>query len=554
MGGNLKYRKKSVFVLVAIIAFCLLVELLLMHRNNEALKRSVDIQQQAEALKVNTLDIIRNVHLLDLGLRGYALDSGKAMKSSMDSALSNKAKIFLRVQNSLEYLNYPLDEFNAVKESTNGYFDFIYDLKNLIDEGRRQEFLKYFVEDRGYRVWYDHRVFSKKVNAFADKVAKEAKREYNDAQRNIYMLQVAVLLIVIPTLLYTAYFSNKTVGLAEQLKNSEAERNALLEEQNERLERAVHERTQEILAQNEEIQSQSEEIVSHNEHLVAQQNQIEKQAHQLMQKNEELERIKVAISSKNASLSSEIERQNQHLSAANKELLEQNNRLEQFAYIISHNLRAPIARLIGLTSIADKNDPEDMANVFAMIKHSSQELDGIVKDLTSILSIQRLSPTLYTEIDLAEMMEKLKIIFNHEIAETNATISMNFVARTIYSLSAYVESIFLNLLSNSLKYRHPDRFLRINISSSREDGFVKIHFQDNGIGIDLTKHGQNIFNLYKRFHFHVEGKGIGLFLVKTQVEALGGTITVNSQIDQGTTFEILFRSSAEKPASAQGVS
>lgn len=546
MPENLRYRKKSVYALVTVISLCLVVELFLMHRNNLALQRSIEIQQAAEAVKVNTLDIIRNVHLLDLGLRGYALDQGEAMKSSMDSALQNKARIFLRVQKSLEALSYPLDEFNSVKDTANAYFDFIFFLKKLIDEDRRDEFLKHFVKDRGYRVWYDHRLFSRKVNAFANRVSREAKTAYEEVQWNIYVLQVAVLLIVVPTLLYTAYFSNKTVGLAEQLKNSEAERSALLQEQNTRLERAVHDRTQEILAQNEEIQSQSEEIVSHNEHLMMQQNEIEKQAHQLMQKNEELERIKDAISSKNISLASEIERQNLHLSAANKELLEQNNRLEQFAYIISHNLRAPIARLIGLTSIADQNDLADMTNVFGMIRHSSQELDMIVKDLTSILSIQRLSPTLYTEIDLTELIGKLKIIFDREIHETQATIDTNLKAKCIYSLSAYVESIFLNLISNSLKYRHPNRYLKINISSVAQDGFVRISFEDNGIGIDLSKHGQNIFNLYKRFHFHVEGKGIGLFLVKTQVEALGGTITVKSEIERGTTFEIVFKQGSEK--------
>jgi signal transduction histidine kinase len=546
MPPNLKYRKKSVYAIVAIIALCLLVELLLMHGNNKALKRNVEIQQQAEALKVNTLDIIRNVHLLDLGLRGYALDQGEAMSSPMDTALSKKAKIFLQVQTSLEFLNYPLNEFNTVKESTNGYFDFIFFLKKLIDEDRQQEFLKFFVEDRGYRVWYDHRMFSQHINEFADKVSHEAKTEYEGAQRNIYVLQIAVLLIVVPTLLYTAYFSNQTVGLAEQLKNSETERSALLQEQNERLERAVYDRTLEILAQNEEIKSQSEEIISHNDHLVMQQNEIEKQAHQLQLKNTELERIREVISSKNVSLTSEIERQNQHLSAANKELLEQNNRLEQFAYIISHNLRAPIARLIGLTSIADENDLADMGKVFGMIKHSSQELDGIVKDLTSILSIQRLSPTLYSEIDLAQLIAKLKTIFHREISETKAQIITELPVKTIYSLSAYIESIFLNLISNSLKYRHPDRHLSILISSSLQDGFVRLHFQDNGIGIDLSKHGENIFNLYKRFHFHVEGKGIGLFLVKTQVEALGGTIAVKSQIERGTTFEIHFKDGAEK--------
>lgn len=541
MVENLKYRKKAVYMLVAIIAICLLSELLLMDRNAKVLQRSIEIQQEAEALKVNTLDIIRNVHLLDLGLRGYALEQIGAMTDPMDSALANKGKIFLRVQKSLTNLNYPLDEFNQVKDVTNGYFDFIFGLKRMVDEQRMEEFHRNFSEDRGYLVWRDHRAFMNRVNAFADKISKEAQANYQQAQQNIYILQAVVLCIVIPTLLYTAFFSNKTVGLAEKLKESEAEKSNLLLHQNQLLERTVHERTQEILAQNEEIKSQNEEILSHNEHLVSQQNEIEKQAIQLQEKNNELERIRAIILSKNDSLSSEVERQNQHLSAANKELLEQNNRLEQFAYIISHNLRAPIARLIGLTSIANVADAEDTAKVLSMIQHSSQELDTIVKDLTGILSIQRLSPTLYSEIDLQLLLEKVKSILAMDIRETNAFIDSKLATKSLYSLSPYIESIFLNLISNSIKYRHPDRQLRVVVSSAKSDGQILLTFQDNGLGIDMEKNGNNIFNLYKRFHFHVEGKGIGLFLVKTQVDALGGTIRINSEIDRGTTFEISFK-------------
>lgn len=547
MRENFRYRKKAVYVLVAVIAICLLAELILMQRNENVLQRSIEVQREAEAVKINTLDIIRNVHLLDLGLRGYALAPTKQIASALDSALANKGRIFLRVQKSVTYLGFPPEEFSQVKDLTNEYFDFVFGLKKLIDDGQHEEFKKLFAEDRGYQVWRDHRALLAKVNAFADKISAEAKADFERAQRNIYLLQIVILCIVLPTVLYTAYYSNQTVSLAEKLKESEANRNTLLAEQNQILERAVHDRTQEILAQNEEIKSQNEEIVSHNEHLLSQQNEIEKQALQLLEKNEELERIRKAMSSRNDSLSTEVKRQNQHLSAANKELLEQNNRLEQFAYIISHNLRAPIARLIGLTSIINLNDPDDTAKVVHMIHQSSEELDTIVKDLTGILSIQRLSPTLYSEIDLEFVLAKVKSILTEDIAETKANIESHLQARKIFSLSPYIESIFLNLISNSLKYRHPNRDLNVRISSSQEDGHIRLSFEDNGLGIDLERNSQNIFNLYKRFHFHVEGKGIGLFLVKTQVEALGGTVTVNSEIDRGTTFEISFKVIPHKP-------
>jgi signal transduction histidine kinase len=154
---------------------------------------------------------------------------------------------------------------------------------------------------------------------------------------------------------------------------------------------------------------------------------------------------------------------------------------------------------------------------------------------------------LYSEIDLNRLLEKVKSILANEIRETAATIESKLEAKTIYSLGPYIESIFLNLLSNSIKYRHTDRALRIAVRSSKQNGSVLLTFEDNGLGIDMEKNGRNVFNLYKRFHFHVEGKGIGLFLVKTQVDALGGTINVNSQIDRGTTFEISIKQIPPNP-------
>jgi signal transduction histidine kinase len=162
------------------------------------------------------------------------------------------------------------------------------------------------------------------------------------------------------------------------------------------------------------------------------------------------------------------------------------------------------------------------------------------------LSIQRLSPTVYTEIDLDVLIRKMIGLLASEIKETNAMIESTLRVRTIFSLGPYIESIFLNLISNAIKYRHPGRQPKLKITSIAQNGHLQLRFEDNGIGIDLQKHGQNLFSLYKRFHFHVEGKGLGLFLVRTQVEALGGTVTVNSEIDHGTTFEILFPQHSDK--------
>jgi signal transduction histidine kinase len=111
----------------------------------------------------------------------------------------------------------------------------------------------------------------------------------------------------------------------------------------------------------------------------------------------------------------------------------------------------------------------------------------------------------------------------------------------VQAVRSYVQSILFNLLSNALKYRAPDRTLRVRIETRREDGYVRLSVADNGLGIDLAKHGPKLFGLYRRFHTHVEGKGLGLHLIKTQIEALGGKVTLQSREGAGTTFNIYFK-------------
>ena len=107
-----------------------------------------------------------------------------------------------------------------------------------------------------------------------------------------------------------------------------------------------------------------------------------------------------------------------------------------------------------------------------------------------------------------------------------------------YTIKSYLHSIFYNLIVNSIKYRSPVRRPIIGISSSKREGKIFLIFKDNGSGFNLEKTAGQIFGLYKRFHSHIEGKGMGLFMVKTQVEVLGGKIKVKSRPDFGTEFEI----------------
>jgi signal transduction histidine kinase len=137
-------------------------------------------------------------------------------------------------------------------------------------------------------------------------------------------------------------------------------------------------------------------------------------------------------------------------------------------------------------------------------------------------------------------LEKVKNTLIEKIRDFEATITYDFrTAPTCHAIPAYIESIFYNLLSNALKYRSPERKPIILFTSSQTDDKLYIRVEDNGIGMDADRHRGKLFTLYQRFHDHVEGKGMGLYLVKTQVEALNGTIDVESTVGKGTVFTII---------------
>ena len=106
------------------------------------------------------------------------------------------------------------------------------------------------------------------------------------------------------------------------------------------------------------------------------------------------------------------------------------------------------------------------------------------------------------------------------------------------------ESILLNLLTNAIKYRSPDKPPVLNISTKKEDGVIRLYFTDNGLGIDLDRYGDRLFGLYQRFHDHADSKGLGLYIVNSQVRAMGASIEVLSEVNKGTTFIITFKKSS----------
>ncbi|HET6990467.1 MAG TPA: PAS domain S-box protein, partial [Bacteroidia bacterium] len=225
------------------------------------------------------------------------------------------------------------------------------------------------------------------------------------------------------------------------------------------------------------------------------------------------------------------------------DLIRQNKDLEQFAYIISHNLRAPVANILGLSQIIQSENLDEYSYKMSLsgLSSSVQKLDNIIVDLNKILQVKREINEKKESVQFSMLVDDIKLSVRHFLEEEEVLIYTDFsIVNEIFTLKSYLHSIFYNLIANSIKYRSPDRKPVIEITSRETDNFIVLIFKDNGIGIDLKANGDKIFGLYKRFHLNVEGRGMGLFMVKTQVETLSGKITVSSEINKGTQFVLEF--------------
>jgi signal transduction histidine kinase len=181
----------------------------------------------------------------------------------------------------------------------------------------------------------------------------------------------------------------------------------------------------------------------------------------------------------------------------------------------------------------------DTVKLIEGFKTSTNNLNEILNDLIKIVLIKESSKEGLQPLSLTEHVNKVASLLYSQIESSGTKMNLNFsVVDQVVFEPSYMDSIIMNLLSNSIRYAHPERCPEITMSSRLEHGFVEIIYSDNGMGIDLERYGHKIFGLYQRFSSNPEGKGIGLYLVHSQVTALGGKITVESELEVGTTFLI----------------
>jgi signal transduction histidine kinase len=276
--------------------------------------------------------------------------------------------------------------------------------------------------------------------------------------------------------------------------------------------------------QNQEILTQAEELHSNQEKLTAAMNIISEQ--------------KLTLEDLNKDLLLNIKEKDSHLIHANRELATHNERLKQFSYGISHNLRAPVARVLGIAELLKLDFSTELLR---MLTDSTRELDDVVKDFNKVIDLGNDIYSIKEKVSLEEEWLKVKSFLASSIGQFNdADIDADFSwCPVIFSIRPLINNIMFNLVSNAIKFRATDKKLKISITSNEDASSSFLIVRDNGIGFDEEEVRKDMFKMYKRFHTHVTGKGLGLHLVKIQVDILSGTIQVNSKRKIGTTFTII---------------
>lgn len=221
----------------------------------------------------------------------------------------------------------------------------------------------------------------------------------------------------------------------------------------------------------------------------------------------------------------------------------QNKKLINFAHIVSHNLRSHSANFSMLLNfLKDEKDENEKENIVTMLCQAS---DNLLETLENLNEVVALNSDVKTKAKVINLHDKItQIQHNFSSLTKNQKLSIiNQVpeSETIEIIPAYLESILMNFITNGVKYKHPDRPAKLCFSTEKIEDYTILSIKDNGIGIDLTKHGNKLFGMYKTFHNNEDARGIGLYITKNQIEAMQGKIEVESVVGEGTTFKVFFK-------------
>ena len=221
---------------------------------------------------------------------------------------------------------------------------------------------------------------------------------------------------------------------------------------------------------------------------------------------------------------------------------QQNSRLLNFSHIVSHNLNTQAGNIKCILDFIETDDDEESnKEMLVSLRTVSNDLNDTIANLTQLVQIQSNSNIPIQSLNLNHYLVKTVDLIKHLKNYHEVTIINDIHPEACVDFNpAYLESVLLNFTTNAIKYSDISRPIEIKYSYALEDGKKTLSISDNGLGIDLDKYGSYLFGMYKTFHKHEEARGLGLHITKNQIESMGGTVSVTSEVGVGTTFKILF--------------
>ena len=288
---------------------------------------------------------------------------------------------------------------------------------------------------------------------------------------------------------------------------------------------------------NKLLEEKAEEISSQNEELIASKEALDKTISELDSQKQELLEIKGTLEEK-------VRERTNDLLNLNERLLSQNQQLEQYAFITSHNLRSPIAQIKGLVRLLPLNGDFDKQTkeTLGRLEESAESIEKVFSDLSTILNVKNSMHNAWDEVDIVNEIDEVIYALKPTVKEKKIKIERSKVeAFKVKALRPYVYSIFHNIIENAVKYSDSSKqnsYVKIELSETKKHYLASI--SDNGIGIDMEIASGKLFQMYQRFNNTHPGQGFGLFLVKSQMESMGGKVELESILGQGTSFNLYF--------------
>ncbi|AYB34127.1 sensor histidine kinase [Chryseolinea soli] len=275
-----------------------------------------------------------------------------------------------------------------------------------------------------------------------------------------------------------------------------------------------------------------------NEELIEKLNAAKRQAEA---QNEQLE-------SKSYILSQLLDKKDNDLTDITEELARYNQELMQYSYTISHNLRGPVASMLGLLELQKLNTGDlDTRELLDHMEKSVLNLDHIIRDLNRIVDERQNKFHVREDVNLETETNLIMALLDDHIHDYGVTIRKDFSRMpAVFAVQARINYILLSLISNAIQYRSPDRAPEIWLSSYPEKDCAVIEVRDNGVGINMKRYQERLFKPFQRFHPHASGKGLSLYLAKLQIEKMNGRITVESSRDIGTSFKVYLQNTPKE--------